>query len=215
MLEKYALVRRVATVLLCMLIGVVGCGHAPETGWISYGVVRPMRPDRKMAEMIGRQALRDYGYDEIIRRAVKAKILRYPDAPTQSSEPNLVGQTFAEAARQAWPVFTEYAAVAGITALVDSPAPGPADVVALGELAVGLVHAGAIGVMVLTMASDSASTDTDAEKERCKQAEEACFEECGHLLGKKGRTNQGTPYLNCRVRCLKRYGCYRGDSPVE
>jgi hypothetical protein len=72
-----------------------------------------MRPDRKMAEIIGWQALSDYGYDEIIRRAVKANILRYPDAPTQSKEPNLIGQTFAEAARQAWPVFTKYAAAAG------------------------------------------------------------------------------------------------------
>jgi hypothetical protein len=194
-----------------MLIGVVGCGHASDTGWISYSI-RPMRPDRKMAEMIGRQALRDYGYDELIRRAVKAKILRHPDVPTQSRELNLVGQTFTEAARQAWPVFTGYAAVAGITALVDSPAPGPADFVALGELAVGLFHAGAIGIMVLTMSSDS---PTDAEKERCKKVEEACFRECGHLLTKGGRPNQGTPFRNCWVRCLKRHDCYRGNSPVE
>jgi len=185
-----------------MLIAVVGCGHASDTGWISYSV-RPIRPDRKMAEMIGRQALRDYGYDEIIRRAVKAKILRYPDEPTQSKEPNLVGQTFADAARQAWPVFTKYAAVAGITALADSPAPGPADVVALGELAVGLFHAGAIGVMVLTMSSDSA---TDAEKERCKKVKEKCIEYCSDTLPTK---NFGWSFQICKNECIEAAGCPR------
>lgn len=44
-------------------------------------------------------------------------------------------------------VFTRYAITAGITSQVDSPAPGPADLVALGILAVGLVHAGATVLM--------------------------------------------------------------------
>lgn len=135
----------------------LGCGAASEETQqsVSLGVVRPMRPDRDMAARIGRQALKDYGYEEIIRRAVKASFLRYP-APPELTAGNLVGQTLEEAGRQAWPVFTRWAVAAGITSQLDSPAPGPADVVALGELVVGLFHAGAIGVMVLTMSSDSA-----------------------------------------------------------
>jgi hypothetical protein len=112
-----------------------------------------------MAAMIGRQALEEYGYEEIIRRAVKVHFLRYPD-PAKPHADNLVGQTMADAAREAWPVFTRWAVMAGITSQMDSPAPGPADVVAVGELVVGLVHAGAIAVMVLTMSSANAASTT-------------------------------------------------------
>src|SRR5262249_46314290 len=117
------------------------------------------RPDREMAARIGRKALEEYGYAEIIRRAVKAQFLRYPD-PAKPHAENLVSQTMADAANAAWPVFTQWAVAAGITSQLDSPAPGPADVVALGELVVGLFHAGVIGVMVLTMSSDNAGSTT-------------------------------------------------------
>jgi hypothetical protein len=138
-----------------------GCGAASEEApsFVSLGVVRPIRPDREMAARIGRQALAEYGYEEIIRRAVKAHFLRYPDPPKLNAG-NLVGQTMAEAAKQAWPVFTQWAVAAAITSQLDSPAPGPADVVAIGELVVGLFRAGAIGVMVLTMSSDNAGSTT-------------------------------------------------------
>jgi RHS repeat-associated protein len=54
----------------------------------------------------------------------------------------------------------------------------------------------------------------DAEEERCRKAEDACHEECKHLLG-KSRLSQGTPYRSCRIRCMKNAGCYKGDMAVE
>jgi RHS repeat-associated protein len=55
----------------------------------------------------------------------------------------------------------------------------------------------------------------EKEKKRCAEAEDTCFAECEKQLGVGGRTNQGNPYRDCRVRCLKRLGCYKGNIPVE
>jgi hypothetical protein len=49
----------------------------------------------------------------------------------------------------------------------------------------------------------------------CEKADNECFLECQHLLGQGGRTNQGFPYRNCWVSCMKKKGCYSGNSPVE
>jgi hypothetical protein len=54
----------------------------------------------------------------------------------------------------------------------------------------------------------------DDEEDTCENAEDECFEECKHLLA-GDRMNQGTPYRSCRIACLKRKGCYRGDMAVE
>jgi hypothetical protein len=111
-------------------MGFLGCGAASEAPpFVPLGA-RPIRPEPAMAARIGRQALEEYGYEEIIRRAVEAHFLRHPD-PAKPNADNLVGQTMAEAARQAWPVFTQWAVAAGITSQLDSPAPGPADVAAI------------------------------------------------------------------------------------
>jgi RHS repeat-associated protein len=58
------------------------------------------------------------------------------------------------------------------------------------------------------------ATGSDAEDD-CENAEDECFAECEHLLGQGGRSNQGEPYRSCRIRCLKRKGCYKGDMAVE
>ena len=41
----------------------------------------------------------------------------------------------------------------------------------------------------------------------CKKAADECHDECEHLLGKGGRTNQGLPYTNCYFNCMARKGC--------
>ena len=61
----------------------------------------------------------------------------------------------------------------------------------------------------------SKSSAGNGEKERCRKADDTCYEECQGQLGVGGRTNQGVPYRNCWVRCMKRFDCYKGDSPVE
>src|SRR5262245_53302516 len=76
-------------------VGFLGCGAASEGPSFVPPRARPMRPDRPMAAMIGQQALEKYGYEEIIRRAVKAHFLRYPDPPKPNAG-NFIGQTMAE-----------------------------------------------------------------------------------------------------------------------
>jgi RHS repeat-associated protein len=57
--------------------------------------------------------------------------------------------------------------------------------------------------------------EEEREKERCKKAEEECYEECKENLGRGGRTNQGKPYRNCYVKCMKRKDCYDGDGNTD
>jgi hypothetical protein len=55
-----------------------------------------------------------------------------------------------------WAVFTRYAVAAGVASQVDSPAPGPGDVVAVGNLVIGLIDAGLIGGQILSSIVDTA-----------------------------------------------------------
>jgi hypothetical protein len=152
-----ALLRKATATAVCLLVAAVvpGCASASES-FIPLRPARSIPMDGVTFAYIGREALSQYGYEEIIQRAVDAGFLRYP-TPEQPKAQNLVGQTMADAASQAWPVFTQWAVAAAITSQVDSPAPGPADVVALGMLVVGLVSAGAVGAMVLTSSSATAT----------------------------------------------------------
>ena len=105
----------------------------------------------------GQMIIDSIGYDEIIKRGVEVGFLRYPEQKTNPH--NFVGQTMAaDAANQAWPVFTKGAMAAGIMALLDSPAPGPADVAAIGMLVVALASAGYVGVKVLTSSATATAT---------------------------------------------------------
>jgi RHS repeat-associated protein len=54
-----------------------------------------------------------------------------------------------------------------------------------------------------------------SEEERCKKADEECYQQCEHLLGQPGvggRTNQGAPYRTCWRNCMKAKNCYKGDA---
>lgn len=91
------------------------------------------------AARIGREALASMGYEEVIARAVAAGLLRSAGSSEETelsatADPGVIRRQFAE-------VFTRYAVAAGIASQVDSPAPGPGDVVAIGILVVGLVAA--------------------------------------------------------------------------
>ena len=59
-----------------------------------------------------------------------------------------------------------------------------------------------------------ATLDGVCREDDCAAAENKCYEECERHLG-KNRYGQGNAYRNCWVRCMKRLGCYKGDSPVE
>ena len=74
---------------------------------------------------------------------------------------------------------------------------------------VGLATGGlSIGSLIYDMCSDE-------DEDECENADEECFAECEHLLGQGGRTNQGSPYRNCWISCMKGKGCYKGDMAVE
>jgi len=142
------------TLWLLVSAAVMGCGGASDV----YVPLRPARwipMDDVTYAFIGREALEKYGYEEIIRLGVEAGFLRYPESKNTQ---NFVGQTLAEAARQAGPIFTKGAVMASITALMDSPAPGPADVVALGMLFAAIAEAGYVGVQVWTSSTTATAT---------------------------------------------------------
>lgn len=105
---------------------------------------RPKDLAPQQAAEYGRDALSTVGYDELIRRALEIGFLRRAGGESASvarTEARLLQRQAVEAVSFG-AVFTRYAIAAGIASQVDSPAPGPGDVVALGILAVGLVAAG-------------------------------------------------------------------------
>ncbi len=101
------------------------------------------------AAEIGREALRTVQYEDIIKIAVQAGILKQSSAPSgpgtirrkEAGIESVIMRQAAEAVTFGG-VFSGYAVAAGIASQVDSPAPGPGDVVALGILIVGLAVAG-------------------------------------------------------------------------
>ena len=133
-----------------------GCGSAPEA-YVPSPPSQSIHMDGTTYAWIGRQALAQYGYEEIINRGVQAGFLRYPDSE-QTNTQNFVGQTMADAASQAWPVFTQGAVMALLTSQLDSPAPGPADAIALGMLVVAIANAGSVAAMVLTSSPTATAT---------------------------------------------------------
>jgi hypothetical protein len=92
-------------------------------------------------EIIGRDVLESIGYGNLIQKSKELGFLpQQNDIYGQDSSEGAAivqRQTFAE-------VYAPFAVAAGITSQLDSPLPGPGDLVALGILAVGLVAAGAI-----------------------------------------------------------------------
>jgi hypothetical protein len=114
-----------AGALLLAAVLPAACEPAPDAAFHRQTVpgvrARPLDTDSAVAERVGRAALAKLGYEKIMRLALEARWIRYP-APRAD---NALGQ-----ASEFWPVFTKWAVTAGIVSQADSPAPGPADVVA-------------------------------------------------------------------------------------
>ena len=92
-------------------------------------------------ETIGEDVLESIGYDNLIQKSKEHGFLPLQDdiygLDSGGGAASIQRQTFAE-------VYTPFAVAAGIASQLDSPLPGPGDLVALGILAVGLVAAGVI-----------------------------------------------------------------------
>ena len=97
---------------------------------------------------IGEEVLGRVGYEEIINLALEAGFIKRKETnqgggTVQQQLMPLKNTIFREAATATFgAVFVRYAITAGIVSQLDTPAPGPADVVALGILVVGLAAAG-------------------------------------------------------------------------
>jgi hypothetical protein len=151
-LSLLALRHALAISVLAFTALLVGCGPAMEEApparapIIGRYPMRPLITDPHVARMIGRRTMAEIGYDEIIRLAVQKEWLRY-----REEKPN-TDHVLVQAAPPAgfWPIFTPWAVTAGVTSQADSPAPGPADLVALGILVLGLIDAGLLDGAILT-----------------------------------------------------------------
>lgn len=126
---------------------------------------KPKEVNSTEAENIGQTALQTIGYEKLMAMATEAGFIekssqqsagKKMQAKMLESRTKISRQTMATTAPTFWGVFGRYAATAGVTSQVDSPAPGPADVAALGILAIGLIHAG----YTVLMASHGNPADT-------------------------------------------------------
>jgi hypothetical protein len=120
--------------------------------------------DNVTLERIGQLALDSVGYDEIMKRAEQVgwvKKVRKPQ-PKAPAGKGLIGQSETEVVVVMFEVFTEYAVTAGVVSQLDSPLPGPADLAALGLIALGLYKAGAVGLNALSTATAPATATTPA-----------------------------------------------------
>jgi len=114
----------------------------------------PQEMDPEAAAEFGEIAVNEIGYENLMNIAKQQGLIREKHVDEGgsrivqkqiSSAPVMLQGQFLE-------VLTPYAVAAGIASQVDSPAPGPGDVVGLGILLVGLVVATAAVVMTLSLA---------------------------------------------------------------
>lgn len=132
-----------------LLLGVafVSCAEGPEWTAIhrapqgrTYG---PGEYDKESVAVLGREALEKLGYERIMELAEQAGFVnRKPASELAQANKGMLAMDGAAAGRVFVRVFTKRAVAAGITSQLDSPAPGPADAVAVGILVLGLIEGG-------------------------------------------------------------------------
>lgn len=156
---KQFLHRYLAGIWLLVLLSLFGCAHTAQVTEdneiASHANIRPIDLDASTAEKIGQEALQKIGYDEIIKLAEKAGFVAYKaDVSIHLISYGSIGPT------GFLPVFSRYAAVAGVTSQADSPLPGPADIAAVGVIVLGLVDAGLLdGYLLNTVGAWIAGTN--------------------------------------------------------
>lgn len=156
---------------LCCLLALIllACATTPQTWELSLpssvnkgGKPIDIEPDQ--AAQIGQEALEKFGYENIFNLAVQAGLLLKKDNSDSNTSEFLQISLALEGRTFSW-VFSRYAVSAGIASQLDSPAPGPADVVALGILVVGLIDAGLLdGSLISYMTARGRVADTGVEE---------------------------------------------------
>jgi RHS repeat-associated protein len=54
---------------------------------------------------------------------------------------------------------------------------------------------------------EKAAAAAEAERQRCKEADDSCYDKCKHLMS----ADTGDPYRVCWRSCMKSRGCYTGE----
>ena len=125
---------------------------------------RPIDTDPEQAAQIGQESLEKFGYETIFNLAVQTGYVQRRD----EDHPIKIDYAEVSIAIEGRPfvwVFSRYALSAGVTAQLDSPVPGPADVVALGILVIGLLDAGLLdGSLLSYMTARGRVADTGVEE---------------------------------------------------
>jgi len=151
-----------------LLLLLIACAAAPQTWETGLPTSaskdqRPIDTDPEQAAQIGQEALEKLGYEKIFNLAIQARFVeRHEDNLNKIDYIDvsiaLEGRSFA------W-VFSRYAVSAGITSQLDSPVPGPTDVVALGILVLGLIDAGLLdGSLLSYMTARGRVADSGVEE---------------------------------------------------
>lgn len=157
--------------------------------------------DKRTIEKLGQMALGSLGYEEIMKRAellgwINTVAVAHALSPARKA---LVAQGVAVAhGGDLIKLFTKYALKAGIASQVDSPAPGPGDLVALGILVVGLIHVGALTAQQLLAAQQ-------VEAQRCREVKEKCIDHCSGPAGLPAPG--GGRFRGCMRECMEAQGC--------
>lgn len=220
--------RRFGAVVACLFLAsaFLGCQPAPD-GRGDRGMVgrtsRPIDCDPYFAEQVGREALEKIGYIPIMNLARQAGWITTKERKSLSSSARaLLGQSGAAAARGFVDVFSKYAVAAGVTSQMDSPAPGPFDVVGIGIVVIGLIDAGLLAGAILDAVADTAppAAGTTTSKPTATPVptvtappvalskpkpdldkDEECYEKCKHLLPSPSGDLQASEYRKCYREC--------------
>jgi hypothetical protein len=137
---------RVAMACLVLSVTFLGC-HAPPEAALDRGVVtrpewRPLDADRATAEQLGREVVEAIGYEELIEIARRAGFVTTKKVKRAQRNDSSKLAMDGAAAGVFVEVYSKYAVAAGVASQVDSPLPGPGDLVGIGILVIGLFHAG-------------------------------------------------------------------------
>lgn len=93
--------------------------------------------------------------------------------------------------------------------------PGPGGGITWDDVAAGARWCAVRALNIVVTAASLLCGDTQdackGEEDDCDKADDECYEECEYHLG-RDRMSQGTPYRTCWINCMKRKGCYKGDS---
>jgi hypothetical protein len=100
----------------------------------------------------------------------------------------------------------DLAGAGGVVCMLDSPVPGPADII--GGAIILIAGAWAASNWIDDLLDKPKKCDDCDKKEYCKKVKQACIEKCSdETLPTWPPTDQGMPFFKCVNECLAAHGC--------